>query len=288
LVRWIVAIAQTYLRATATTEQEQRTPDDLLSPRSTQQRKQQYSNKLLANSTSVLDDATDLADSPAISANASSPLLPRFIATDADLPNALAVSIDSLPSQPGTCTPRAPAPTVSRADAPIPKLKSRSISERKLWRIASSANVLQSAKSTQHKSLASGLIYRNKQVLAEQLTILESEIYASLQLCEFLDQSWNKPNKRDNAPTLVALADHFNKVASWVASDILHSYDQQKETHVAVYKDYIRLAKVCKHDALSQWCRSTNQHKRTDMRVGLCRKHWHSTTLVLLVQLLRV
>jgi Rap guanine nucleotide exchange factor 2 len=55
--------------------------------------------------------------------------------------------------------------------------------------------------------------------IAEQLTLVDASLYARVQPAEFADQSWLKHKER--APTLSVLANRFNQVSFWVATEVL-------------------------------------------------------------------
>lgn len=48
--------------------------------------------------------------------------------------------------------------------------------------------------------------------VARQLTLVESEIYCAIKPKEILDGAWNKRDKEEAAPHIVALIQHFNNV----------------------------------------------------------------------------
>jgi Ras-specific guanine nucleotide-releasing factor 1 len=52
------------------------------------------------------------------------------------------------------------------------------------------------------------------QSFANQLTMYEFGIYASISPHEFLNQAWQGPKRKKNAPNLTSLIDRFNEVCS--------------------------------------------------------------------------
>jgi len=59
------------------------------------------------------------------------------------------------------------------------------------------------------------------QVLAEQLTLIESEDYVRVRPDELLRQAWNKKDKEQKAPNLVRTFRHFNSVSALFVTAIL-------------------------------------------------------------------
>jgi hypothetical protein len=84
------------------------------------------------------------------------------------------------------------------------------------------------------------LISLDIDILAAQLTIYESRLMSQLCIYEFLKMRWQK--QKAEAPTLVALADHFNKIARWAIMCILDEKTPKDRAKMA--KKLIALAKV--------------------------------------------
>ena len=61
--------------------------------------------------------------------------------------------------------------------------------------------------------------------VARQLTLMESNIFASIEHREFLDLSWMKEDKELKAPNLLRLIRWNNHVVNWQISEILIQKD---------------------------------------------------------------
>jgi len=59
------------------------------------------------------------------------------------------------------------------------------------------------------------------QEIANQLTLIDHQIYSTIRPHELLFQAWNKPQLRHRAPNVLRMISRTNNVALWVASSIL-------------------------------------------------------------------
>jgi len=89
----------------------------------------------------------------------------------------------------------------SMKGAPDPGTDLRGVSRRK--------SSLQS--SLNHSALVA---YAPKDV-AEQLTLIDSEIFYAIQKHELLSQAWNKDHLKHTAPNVVTILSRLNKVCIW-------------------------------------------------------------------------
>jgi hypothetical protein len=64
--------------------------------------------------------------------------------------------------------------------------------------------------------------------IAQQLTLLDFEIFQKIGPCEFLNQAWNKPDGHIKAPNILHLTSRFNSIAFWVARCILEGNDAKQ------------------------------------------------------------
>ncbi|GAM23342.1 hypothetical protein SAMD00019534_065170 [Acytostelium subglobosum LB1] len=80
--------------------------------------------------------------------------------------------------------------------------------------------------------------------VARQLTLIESEMYRKIESKECLGQSWNKPNKDELAPNIVAFIRRFNAVSVWVATEIVRT--EKLKERVGVVKRFIIIAQKCR------------------------------------------
>jgi len=79
------------------------------------------------------------------------------------------------------------------------------------------------------------------QVLAEQMTKLDSDLFQQVALREFINQDWSKKNRK---PSIVAeMVDVFNKRSFWVASEILCGPDPN--ARVRQLNKYVTVCQLC-------------------------------------------
>jgi len=80
----------------------------------------------------------------------------------------------------------------------------------------------------------------SEEQLAQQLTLIDHELYCTVQPEEFLKRSWNSPLRDVLAPHLKVLVKRFNEVSFWVATQILMS--PSPKLQAKMIKKFIRLA----------------------------------------------
>jgi len=61
------------------------------------------------------------------------------------------------------------------------------------------------------------------EVLAEQLTICDFNIFSDLRSKELLNQSWNKQKLKHRSPNVMNLIQRSTKLSMWVASLIIYA-----------------------------------------------------------------
>mmetsp|Transcript_9301 Transcript_9301/g.23316 ORF Transcript_9301/g.23316 Transcript_9301/m.23316 type:complete len:480 (-) Transcript_9301:83-1522(-) len=83
----------------------------------------------------------------------------------------------------------------------------------------------------------------NVSEVAEQLTLIESEMFRRIQSHEFLKLSWRSKDRAVLAPGVVAMVERFNMVSFWVATEIVFQKEQKART--AILKKFINLAEKC-------------------------------------------
>eukprot|EP00005_Dracoamoeba_jomungandri_P000702 CAMPEP_0174257274 /NCGR_PEP_ID=MMETSP0439-20130205/6438_1 /TAXON_ID=0 /ORGANISM="Stereomyxa ramosa, Strain Chinc5" /LENGTH=993 /DNA_ID=CAMNT_0015340291 /DNA_START=75 /DNA_END=3056 /DNA_ORIENTATION=+ len=71
------------------------------------------------------------------------------------------------------------------------------------------------------RSLSEIFLLAKDQDIAEQLTLVESNLYCAIEPQELLNQSWNSPKLQYRAPNVIAMINRANAVSFWVASMIL-------------------------------------------------------------------
>eukprot|EP01132_Coremiostelium_polycephalum_P003684 gene3684-4589_t len=83
------------------------------------------------------------------------------------------------------------------------------------------------------------------QDIAKQLTLLEFKIFQSIKLNELYQKSWTNPKtKFQNSPNIMALIAMSNRVANWVATEVVTTPHPKKR--VEVLKRFILVAEYCK------------------------------------------
>jgi hypothetical protein len=59
------------------------------------------------------------------------------------------------------------------------------------------------------------------EVVAQQFTILEFDLFVKIMPYEFLNQAWTKADADERAPNIINVTKRFNEIAFWVAKSIL-------------------------------------------------------------------
>ncbi|KAF2075763.1 hypothetical protein CYY_002945 [Polysphondylium violaceum] len=80
--------------------------------------------------------------------------------------------------------------------------------------------------------------------VARQLTIIESDLYRKIESKECLNQAWNKEDKLEKSPNIVAFIKRFNQVSSWVATEIVRQ--EKLKDRVSYVKQFILIAQKCR------------------------------------------
>jgi hypothetical protein len=71
----------------------------------------------------------------------------------------------------------------------------------------------------------------NPEEVANQLTLIDWNIYKGLRPSELLNLAWSKPNAEKTSPTVVLLGKRFNSVAQWVMKSILDPDTPKERAH---------------------------------------------------------
>eukprot|EP00004_Rigifila_ramosa_P000430 TRINITY_DN1045_c0_g1_i6.p1 TRINITY_DN1045_c0_g1~~TRINITY_DN1045_c0_g1_i6.p1 ORF type:complete len:1041 (+),score=256.98 TRINITY_DN1045_c0_g1_i6:81-3125(+) len=79
-------------------------------------------------------------------------------------------------------------------------------------------------------------------VMAEQLTLIDSEVFRSIHAKEFIGQAWAKKNKYERAPRIMAMIERFNAVSTWVSTSVITAA-HKKRTNVLA--QWIETAEQC-------------------------------------------
>eukprot|EP00005_Dracoamoeba_jomungandri_P004793 CAMPEP_0174260044 /NCGR_PEP_ID=MMETSP0439-20130205/8791_1 /TAXON_ID=0 /ORGANISM="Stereomyxa ramosa, Strain Chinc5" /LENGTH=914 /DNA_ID=CAMNT_0015344173 /DNA_START=112 /DNA_END=2856 /DNA_ORIENTATION=+ len=80
--------------------------------------------------------------------------------------------------------------------------------------------------------------------LAEQLANIEQRLFLKIQPVELLFASWIGKNRKELAPNVVEIIEWFNKISSWVASEIVLATNFRKRR--AILSHFIETANECR------------------------------------------
>uniref|UniRef100_A0A6B2KXG8 Ras-GEF domain-containing protein n=1 Tax=Arcella intermedia TaxID=1963864 RepID=A0A6B2KXG8_9EUKA len=76
--------------------------------------------------------------------------------------------------------------------------------------------------------------------IARQITISEWKIWEAIKPWEFLDLKWQKPNKKELAPNILAFTERFNYINAWVATTVCLT--ENFKSRVKIIKRFIDIA----------------------------------------------
>ncbi len=79
--------------------------------------------------------------------------------------------------------------------------------------------------------------------VAQQLSLIEYEIFEVLRPSEFFQQAWAKADADKSAPNIRASIARFNEVTRWIVTVVLQQEKLSKRVKVLV--KLIQIAKVC-------------------------------------------
>jgi len=89
---------------------------------------------------------------------------------------------------------------------------------------------------------AQGLAAYSEEEIADQLTLIDFNLYSAIKPVELLNQAWNKESLKHRAPNVLAMIHRFNNISLWAASEIL--FHPSIKERVAMY---VRLVNVTEH-----------------------------------------
>lgn len=118
------------------------------------------------------------------------------------------------------------------------KAEAKKMSKRESWTALRSSMMATStgqaiARSTE--AAAMSLLDIDPVEMAKQLTLMEHELFFSIQPWEFLNQGWLKRDKERRSPNLLKMIRFSNKVSSWVVSEIVQEEQLKKRTSCLEY-----------------------------------------------------
>ncbi|PRP87676.1 Ras guanine nucleotide exchange factor Q [Planoprotostelium fungivorum] len=79
--------------------------------------------------------------------------------------------------------------------------------------------------------------------IAQQLTLIDFELFKKITPKELSHQAWNQPNAREVSPNVMNSIDRINRVSYWVATEITACFSLRKR--VSVMKKFISVAQSC-------------------------------------------
>jgi len=80
-------------------------------------------------------------------------------------------------------------------------------------------------------------------VVAEQLCLIDQEIFCEIQPRECLNQNWKKKNNKELAPNIMAMIEQFNHVCKWIQIEILLCRSLRERAKFM--KKALKIAKYC-------------------------------------------
>lgn len=80
--------------------------------------------------------------------------------------------------------------------------------------------------------------------IARQLTLVEFELFESIQPRECLNQAWNTKNQKKQAPNIFEMITRTNQVVNWVTYEII-KFEKVAQRQKAIQK-FIKVARECK------------------------------------------
>ncbi|XP_070936337.1 ral-GDS-related protein-like [Macaca nemestrina] len=85
-------------------------------------------------------------------------------------------------------------------------------------------------------------------LLAEQLTLMDAELFKKVELYECLGSIWGRRTKKGNehvAPTVRATIAHFNRLANCVTTSCLGNHGMRAQDRARVVEHWIKVAREC-------------------------------------------
>jgi len=87
-----------------------------------------------------------------------------------------------------------------------------------------------------------GIFSYSNEDIAQQLTLLDFQLFEKIAPSELLNQAWNKPDGHIKAPNILHLTSRFNSIAFWVACCILEGADAKQRA--SIMTKFIDIAQV--------------------------------------------
>lgn len=80
--------------------------------------------------------------------------------------------------------------------------------------------------------------------IAEQFTLLHSEMFKLIEIGELFEQNWQKEDKESLAPNLTAISNFFNRISYWISSSIILAAKSDSTSPSKVICVFIKVLKV--------------------------------------------
>jgi hypothetical protein len=94
-------------------------------------------------------------------------------------------------------------------------------------------------------SRTAALLLQKPQAVAQQLTLIERELFRRVFQSELAMQPWAKPDRAARAPNLLRFIHWFNHVSSWVTTEVCHGASVKQR--VAIVRVFLEVARYCLH-----------------------------------------
>jgi len=88
-----------------------------------------------------------------------------------------------------------------------------------------------------------GWLNHKEKEIAEQLTLIEFEMFSKISQREFVAFSWSKQNKEQTSPHLSKMIARFNRFAKWVSFSIVN--EEKLTDRVKVFSKFIEIGEWC-------------------------------------------
>jgi len=92
---------------------------------------------------------------------------------------------------------------------------------------------------------ALSLLQHKPEAVAQQLTLIEKEMFRRVYQSELVMQSWNKADRKQRAPNLLRFISWFNHVSSWVSTEVCAGATVKQR--VATIRTLLDVARYCLH-----------------------------------------
>eukprot|EP01127_Copromyxa_protea_P017283 TRINITY_DN5244_c0_g1_i2.p1 TRINITY_DN5244_c0_g1~~TRINITY_DN5244_c0_g1_i2.p1 ORF type:complete len:866 (+),score=149.55 TRINITY_DN5244_c0_g1_i2:1091-3688(+) len=95
-----------------------------------------------------------------------------------------------------------------------------------------------------HESEELGILEYPSLEIARQLTLIEWSMWAKIKPWELIGLAWTKAKKKELAPNVVAITEHFNRISSWISTEIVTT--ENAKTRVRVMRKFLQITQCLK------------------------------------------